>query len=74
MNNTTHYEERELEDDYPVHYSYLYIVDNKVWQCNIFKENMTASYIKNKLNVKSFKSCDMVGRGLFNNIEDWHVS
>ena len=56
--------ERELEDDYPIYYGYLYIADNKVWRRH---EESTAKEVKDREKFKSFKNCDLEARNL------WHL-
>ena len=57
--------ERELEDDYPMFPGYLYVVDDRPWQC---PEGMTAGELKQRGKFKSVKSCDIKGRNL------WHLA
>lgn len=53
--------ERELENDYPVYFGYLYIVDKRVIRSNI---QGTISDLKKDLRAKVIKNCDMIGRDL----------
>lgn len=61
---TTELNERELEDDYPLHAGYLYVVNGKVWRAPY---SMMVGILKHKMpNFTSIKSCDIKGRNL------WH--
>lgn len=61
--------EKELSDDYPVYWDYLYVCDGKVIRSDIqgtvrdLKRDLR-SY--SKLEAKVITSCDIEGRGLFN--------
>lgn len=61
--------EKELSDDYPVFWDYLYVCDGKVIRSDIqgtvrdLKRDLR-SY--RKLEAKVITSCDIEGRGLFN--------
>ena len=57
--------ERELEDNYPIHPGYLYVVDGKPWQS---PESMTAGELKRRGKFSSVMSCDIKGRNL------WHLA
>ena len=59
-------EERELPNDYPVHYGYFYVCDGRVIQ-NLFFIKGTISDLKNE-GAKIIMNCDIVGRGLMNQI------
>lgn len=62
------YIERELPDDYPVYPNYLYVCDDKVIRCDLFKGTVAdlKADLRNhyKLKAKVITSCDIVGRGL----------
>lgn len=57
--------ERELQDDYPVYMSYLYVCDGKVITSDIkgtvrdLKKDLRSYY---KLEAKVIKNCDIAGR------------
>lgn len=57
--------ERELPDDYPVRFGFLYVVDGKVVQ-SVTDE--TVADWKRKRGCKSVTSCDIGGRNL------WHLA
>lgn len=63
-NAITPLNERELENDYPMHPTYLYVVNNRVWRCPHF---ITVGELKRKMpNFTSVKNCDIKGRDLWN--------
>lgn len=51
--------ERVLADDYPVHWDYVYVADNKLIVSNI---KGTVRDLKRDLKAKEIKSCDIEGR------------
>ena len=55
------YQERVLEDDYPIYAGYLYVVDGQPMRSMV---TTTALDFKNRLKAKEVKSCDIVGRKL----------
>jgi len=61
----TEVNERELEDDYPIHQGYLYVVDGKVWKSDR-KTNVGTLKLTHKF--KDVKSCDINARDL------WHLA
>lgn len=54
--------ERELSDDYPIHYNYLYVVDGKPWKS---PESMTVGELKKRGKFNSVKNCDISSRNLW---------
>ena len=62
----TNLSERELEDDYPMHYGYLYVADGDVVRCE--GRATTAKESKILYGWKSVKNCDFKGRDL------WHLA
>lgn len=56
--------ERVLEDDYPVHPAYLYVIDGQVTRCHFF-EKRTAKELKDYYKAKEITSCDIGGRNLW---------
>jgi len=60
------FNERELPDDYPMHYGYLYVADDEVVQCT--GRATTVGESKTLYGWKSIKSCDITGRNL------WHLA
>lgn len=59
----TQYKERVLPDDYPVHYDYFYVADDKVIRSDL-GGGATIANLKRLLGAKEIKSCDAAGRGL----------
>lgn len=61
--------ERELEDDYPIHAGYLYVIDGKVVQSEI---STTVGQLKRTFKSQfpnlSVKNCDIATRNL------WHLA
>lgn len=55
------YNERELEDDYPIYAGYIYVADGEPMRSTI---ETTAKRLKELNNLKSLKNCDMAGRNL----------
>jgi len=60
---TTELNERELPNDYPINYSYLYVVDGRPWKS---PDQMTVGELKRRGKFSSVKNCDISGRDL------WH--
>lgn len=59
---TNELNERELDEDYPLHAGYLYVVDGKVVRAT---EAGTPAEWKRRKGCKSVMSCDIGGRGLW---------
>jgi hypothetical protein len=57
--------ERELEDDYPLHAGYLYVVKTDVWRCPY---PMTVGELKKHEGFDSVKNYDIKGRNI------WHLA
>lgn len=56
------YNERVLEDDYPMYYGYLYVIDDVV-TVNEYDEYTVGDY-KRRFRVSEVKSCDIIGRNI----------
>ncbi len=56
--------ERELEDDYPIRFGFLYVADGEVIQWG--DDVSTAKAVKERASIKSLTNCDIAGRNL------WH--
>lgn len=54
--------ERELPNDYPIHFGYLYIVDGYPWKS---PDSMTVGELKKRGNFQSIKNCDIKARNLW---------
>lgn len=54
--------ERELEDNYPVRFGYLYVLDGEVKRSAV---NSTVAILKSQTGVKSIKNCDIGGRDIW---------
>lgn len=52
-------DEELLEDDYPVYYSYMYVVDGKLHRS---QSQCTVGQLRVRLNAKEIRRCDIVGR------------
>lgn len=57
------FNERELEDNYPIYLGYLYVVDGNPWKA---PDEMTVGELKQRGKFTSVKNCDIKGRGLWN--------
>jgi len=68
MGNRTneHAEERILEDDYPVHFGYWYVVDGLPVQCELFGGHATVFELRIHLNAREIRNCDLRARGMLN--------
>jgi hypothetical protein len=55
-------DEPVLPDDYPIHGSYLYVADGKIYRSNWF--GITAHELKMREGFTEVRRCDMAGRDL----------
>jgi hypothetical protein len=58
--------ERVLEDDYPVHFGYWYVVDGSPLQCELFGGHATVFELRITLNAREIRNCDLRARGMLN--------
>lgn len=56
-----HYDEKLLEDNYPVFFGFWYLVDGEPTVSHL---DGNAKQLKNQLGAKEIRSCDCVGRQL----------
>lgn len=56
--------ERVLEDDYPVHFGYWYVVDGEPVQCELCGEYATALDLRTSLQASEIRHCDLRARGM----------
>jgi len=56
--------ERELENNYPVHVGYLYVVDGHVTR-HVSSAIVNVGQLKRELNAKVVTNCDIAGRELW---------
>jgi hypothetical protein len=61
-----HESERVLEDEYPVHFGYWYVVDGVPVQCELFGGHATVFELRINLNAREIRNCDLRSRGMLN--------
>lgn len=53
-----------LEDDYPVHFGYWYVVNGEPMQCELFGGHATVFELRINLNAREIRNCDLRARGM----------
>jgi len=64
------YEERELEDDYPIFPNYLYVADGVPINAPV-SSRTTAAHLKRLIGCKVLTKCNIVERGLINRMANY---
>lgn len=57
------YQERILDDDYPIYADYFYVVDDRVYRSDF--HDITVKELRQRLGAREVTSCDIFGRGGF---------
>ena len=61
-------DEYVLEDNHPVHWDYLYVIENNDGTAKVIRSNISGDVMRLKAqykNVKNVRRCSMVNRNLF---------